>query len=123
MNYKLATLLIGLFASTIHAFEQLTSLQQLQTKITHHRAVLVKVSRDNCPPCRQLAPILTQFSKKYSSYTYFEVDSTVARDIVNYYNVNKVPTILYFYKGHLKGRDTGAQSFGSLEKRAKELLQ
>lgn len=119
------TLFAGTFlvAPLLHALEQVSSLTQLNTKINQHTAVVVKVYRDNCPPCRQLAPIMTKFATSHANYTFYEVNSGQARDIVAHYTINKVPTILYFYNGKLVGRDTGSQSYTALEKRTQELFK
>lgn len=116
------TIIAATLVTSVSALEKITSLEQLNSKINQHTAVIIKVYRDDCPPCRQLAPIIAKLATAHPDYACFEVNSSV-REITASYGITRVPTILYFYNGKLVGHDTGFQSYTALEKRTKELFK
>lgn len=61
-----------------------------------------------CGPCKQISPVLEQWSKDMSNVQFLKVDVDVNEDIVMKYQIQAMPTFLFFKLGELVDRMTGA---------------
>lgn len=76
---------------------------------------LVLFSRDNCPLCDTVHPILEELSTEEGlagSFGFYEVDVTTDRELFKRLNLKGVPQVLFFKDGKNVGRKMGAKSMG-----------
>ena len=70
--------------------------------------VVVDVYADWCGPCRALAPVLDRLAAHYSGRVRFvKVNADEEQDLVSYYRVEGLPTLLLFRDGQLVDRVVG----------------
>lgn len=70
--------------------------------------VIVDVYADWCGPCRALAPLLDRLASHYSGRLRFvKVNADEEQEIVRYYRVEGLPTLLIFQNGQLIDRVVG----------------
>lgn len=70
--------------------------------------VVVDVYADWCPPCRALSPVLERFAEAYAGRIKFvkaNADEELA--ISQAYQINSLPTLLFFENGRLVDRLVG----------------
>lgn len=72
------------------------------------RPVIVDVWRDNCAPCRQLAPVLIDMATRYEGRVKFaEVNTSGEPALIRRLGAMATPTILVFRDGREIGRVVG----------------
>ena len=82
----------GLFIESLADFEKLV--------VASTRPVLVDFFSPTCPPCRRLAPTIVSLKEKYSGRAdVYKVDVTELPELAARYQVQAVPTILFFVNG------------------------
>lgn len=75
--------------------------------LEHEGLVLVEFYGDSCAPCRAMGPVIDSLSDKVKTV---KVNTSKAMDISSYYNINFLPTIIFFKDGEMVDAITGAQS-------------
>lgn len=55
-----------------------------------------------CGPCKQLLPKLTQLSEEYNDVEFIKVNIEKCSEIMEKYNVTKVPTFIIFERNNLQ---------------------
>lgn len=77
--------------------------------------VVVDVYADWCGPCRALAPILDRLAGHFADRVRFvKVNADEEQDIVRYYRVEGLPTLLIFQNGQLVDRVVGLSDLRAL---------
>ena len=77
--------------------------------------VIVDVYADWCGPCRALAPLLDRLASHYSDRLRFvKVNADEEQDIVRFYRVEGLPTLLIFRNGQLVDRVVGLSDLRAL---------
>ena len=121
-------------ADTIH---HPTSLSELQTLFNNTTYVLIDFSAEWCGPCKQIAPIYANLSKKHSIpgiLGFAKVDVDHSPDIAAQYGISAMPTFLAFKEGKLvavngasqirgadlKALNVAAEKLGGLAKKRQE---
>ncbi|KAF9172410.1 hypothetical protein BGX21_003451 [Mortierella sp. AD011] len=61
-----------------------------------------------CGPCKTLAPVLEGLEKKHASTIFAKVDVDSAQDCASKYEVNAMPTVVFFKSSSEVGRVVGA---------------
>ena len=85
--------------------------------------VLVDFWATWCKPCLKLQPILNELLPKYAGQiTLGSVDFDQSRQLVNYYQVSSIPTIIFFKDGVPVDRIVGLRYKEELEYKIKSLL-
>lgn len=116
-------LFIILFSfSSLFAFEHLDA-QNIDEKLKG-KNVMVDFYATWCPPCHVLAKNLIEFDKiKSSDVIIYKVDIDKNKDLAQKYNIQGLPTVVYFKDGKLVKNELGLQSVGSLIRTSKEYLK
>ncbi len=79
-----------------------------------------------CGPCKQMEPIIGQFEERMSDRTdvvRIDIEDPDMRDVVRRYNVISVPTLMFFRRGEVLWRESGAVSYHHLVTILEELEQ
>ena len=53
-----------------------------------------------CGPCKQIAPLLEKYSKKYTNVLFLKVDVDQLDSLAELYQVTAMPTFMMFEKGY-----------------------
>ncbi len=79
-----------------------------------------------CGPCKQMEPIITQFKDRMSDRTdvyRIDIEDPEMLPIVRRYHIVSVPTLMFFRRGEVLWRESGAISYHHLTTILEELEQ
>lgn len=62
-----------------------------------------------CGPCKMLAPVLEQLDKEGVPFQIVKVDTDEVPDLAMEYNVQAIPTLIFFSNGKVINRTMGYQ--------------
>jgi thioredoxin 1 len=108
---------VGRAVGKVHKISSRYALNQaLDAAKKHKKLVVLDFYADWCGPCKQLAPWLGQQAAKHKKRVQFlKVDVDDCREVSQLYDVKSMPTIVFFVKGKVVGRVTGADKQGILD--------
>lgn len=88
------------------------NLTQFQQKVSSaDKPIVVDFWAPWCMPCRVTKPILEKLAREYGDKVEFlPIDADVSRDVLEYFKVIGIPTVLTIRGGEVMGRVTGAQN-------------
>lgn len=100
-------------------------LTEFQNRLeTSNIPVIVDLWAPWCAPCRTTKPLLEALAEEYTGQVDFmAVNADESREILGYYRVLVIPTVLSFQEGQLVGRVTGAQNEENYRKLFEAALQ
>lgn len=75
--------------------------------LSKHRYVVADFYADWCGPCKQLAPKFAEFAEKYSDVLFVKVNVDQEEDLATQYNIECMPTVLFFENGKQTDTQTG----------------
>lgn len=76
-----------------------------------------------CGPCRMIAPVLKELAKDYKDRLRIaKINVDEEPDLAQRYNIQSIPTLLFFKGGQLVKQQIGAVPRAVLEKIVKELV-
>ena len=78
-----------------------------ETVVTDEQIVLVDFWADWCGPCKRFAPIYEDASGRHDDVVFGKVDTEDARDLAAAWDIQSIPTIMGFRRGHLVFRQAG----------------
>jgi len=87
-------------------------------------AAVIDLWAEWCMPCQLVAPVVEELAKRYAGKVVFgklnvdENPKTAAK-----FNINAIPTLLFFKSGKLVDQVVGVAPADELERRIKSLLQ
>lgn len=90
--------------------------------LDHKGVVLVDFYADWCGPCKVVAPILDELSKKYKDVLFAKVDIDKNQDLASKYSIFSIPTFLIIKNGDVKNQFVGAQSREGFESEIKKVV-
>lgn len=75
-----------------------------------NKPVIADVYASWCPPCRNMAPLFDAASERYSDILFVKIDCDAEPELVNRFEVNRLPTLLFILPGQDKPsmRSTGS---------------
>lgn len=84
--------------------------------------VMVDIYAQWCGPCKMLSPILDNISKEYDNLKICKADMEENDNLVSIYEINSVPTFLFFKDGQMINKIVGFCGKDKLDKVIKEIL-
>jgi thioredoxin 1 len=85
--------------------------------------VLVDFWATWCPPCRRLSPKVEELAQEYSGRVKVaKIDSDSNQDLAARYQVQALPTLLFFKDGKVQGQLVGDQQKGAIARHLDGLL-
>ncbi|MDO4758787.1 MAG: thioredoxin family protein [Rikenellaceae bacterium] len=92
--------------------------------IWQERLTFVAFTASWCNRCRQMEPILQRFEERMAARSEFltlDIEEPTSEPVVRRYHVVSVPTLMFFRRGELLWRESGAVSFHHLTTILEEL--
>lgn len=76
---------------------------------------------DWCEPCKMLTPILNELDKKYKEVEIYKINIDEAKNSAITFNINAIPTMIFFKDGEEVDRKVGVETLENLSKIIEEL--
>ena len=96
----------------------------LDSIIQKYPLIMIDCWSEWCAPCRMIAPMIDELSKKYKGKIVFgKLDVSKNMASARKFDVMAIPNLLIFKKGKLVDRIIGVQPMDILESRLKEHLE
>ncbi len=89
--------------------------------IENNKLVIIDFFATWCMPCKMLAPIFEDVSNKYSDLDFFKIDIDQNPTLVQKFNIDSVPTIIFIKNGKVINQEIGVRSESELSKIIDEL--
>lgn len=83
------------------------------------KIVLVDFTATWCGPCRLMAPIFVELSKKYENIIFLKVDVDEVKDVTSQWEVRAMPTFIFIKDGKSIHKVVGANK-DELEKKCQQ---
>jgi thioredoxin 1 len=85
--------------------------------------VLVDFWATWCPPCRRLSPKVEELAEEYKGrLKVAKIDSDSNQDLAAKYQIQALPTLLFFKKGQVKGSLVGDHQKSAIAQQIDSLL-
>jgi thioredoxin 1 len=100
------------------ATEDIDSPDALQARVlSSEKPVLLDFYSNSCPPCRKLAPIIEQLAAEYEGRALVaKLNIDRLPELAEEYQIQGIPTVVFFADGSEKERVVGLQSKQAYEK-------
>lgn len=93
------------------------------TEFTQEGVVLVDIWANWCMPCKQIAPIVDQFSIDFQGkVSVGKLDATLNADKVSELGIRNIPTILVYKDGEIVDRSVGMTTKEKLSELVEQYL-
>lgn len=102
---------------------QLTDANFGETVLKASKPVLVDFFADWCGPCRMVAPVIEEMSKKYDGIIVGKVDVDANPGVAGKYGVMSIPTVVLFDAGKEVARQVGFGGKEIYEEMIKKVLK
>ena len=89
--------------------------------LDNSKIVLADFFAEWCGPCQMLAPVLENITKTKTDVDIVKIDIDKNMELASKYNIEVVPTLLFFKDGNLKKTLTGYMPENSLVKEFENL--
>lgn len=109
---------------TVPAINEITNLDDFTKILSNDQSIsIIDCYTQWCQPCKQIAPLFLELSKKYPSVSFnkmdIETDST--KNITDSLEISSLPTFCFFSGGKYVNRIVGADMVG-VEKMLESLI-
>ena len=81
-----------------------------------HKLSIIDFFADWCAPCQMLTPVLNELDKKYRNLEVYKVNVDESQNVSMTYNINSIPTMIFFKNGEEVERRVGLESIEKLSK-------
>ena len=81
---------------------------ELDSELSKGGLVVVDFTATWCGPCQRISPEYEALATKYESVTFLKVDVDDASDVAEKYDIQGMPTFLFFVGGERKHQVVGA---------------
>ena len=88
--------------------KEIKDLAQFQALVAVDCVTLVDFYATWCPPCKAIAPYVVQLAKENPHVQFIKVNVDHAREIAEEYEINAMPTFIFFRTGTQRVRFAGA---------------
>ncbi len=98
-------------------------MERFYKMIQEKQPVLVAFYADWCPHCQRMHPVIDQLKERTGgkfTVTKYDVDDQENNQLLKYYQVHAVPTMIIFKDGAQVWRQSGVMSPGHLDKIIKQ---
>ncbi|HGL5760936.1 TPA: thioredoxin family protein [Enterococcus faecalis] len=102
--------------------EYVTTLEELEEKITDNRLQAVFLTTKNCSVCTVDKPIVEKIATKYEFPTYI-AEADKSPEIIGQLNAFSAPTIILYYEGKEIHRQAKIINFQEIEKRVRQVQE
>nr|XP_043617543.1 thioredoxin H-type-like [Erigeron canadensis] len=82
---------------------------QFQKHVEIKKLAVVDFTASWCGPCRVIAPVLAEYAKKFPNVTFLKVDVDEVKEIAEEYDIEAMPTFLFFKEGKIVDKVIGAK--------------
>lgn len=94
-----------------------------QQEIEKAKFAVIDVFATWCGPCMEMKPIFEEVAKRYSTYTFAELNVDEARELAIGYGVTSVPTFIFIKEGKVVGKETGYMPMEDFVEKIKEYFE
>lgn len=101
-------------------------MKQFDQKIWQERLTFVEFFASWCGPCKEMEPIIARFSERMGDRTdivRIDIEDPAYAAVVRRYHIVSVPTLMFFRRGELLWRESGAVGYSHLVTILEELEQ
>lgn len=81
-----------------------------------HKLSIIDFFADWCMPCQMLTPVLNELDKKYKNLEVYKINIDEAPNVAMTYNINSIPTMIFFKNGEEVERKVGLESIDKLSR-------
>ena len=78
------------------------------SEIPKNKKVVVDAFADWCGPCRKIAPMYEELSKKYTEIYFFKFDVDQSEELSTHFEIKAMPTFVFLNNGKKIGKVEGA---------------
>lgn len=86
--------------------ENITGLENLNSTLEQNSKILVDVWAEWCGPCKMMLPVLEEVANS-TDVKIIKVDADTNKDILDFYQIKSIPTLLYYSNGKLINKTVG----------------
>jgi rhodanese-related sulfurtransferase len=106
----------GVYKEGRGAIEPIFTALEIDSFLTHNEIVLLAFITKWCVPCKKIRPILEDIQIEKSNIKVVFIDADVNKELLSTYNVNGLPTLIFFSDKKLVYSHVGMISKQELEK-------
>ncbi len=84
--------------------------------------VIIEFYEDNCFNCQMMQPILKELEVLFPDIRFYRVNTDIHRDLVNYYHITSLPTLVLLHNGQQLAKIVGSKSLSVLQREINKIL-